>query len=185
MTFTLNDLQRQILLQIARSAVAYTLKTKHRLIPEIPADDLLKQDFAVFVTLKQAEKLRGCVGQMQASEPLYLAVNNMAYAAAFNDHRFLPVTEGDLASITIEISILTPLQRIDDYRKIRLGTDGVLIRKGWKSGVFLPQVAEETGWDLDTFLQYLCAHKASLPTDAYKQPDIDISVFQVYKISEM
>jgi AmmeMemoRadiSam system protein A len=184
MNINITEKQQELLLKMARDSILFTLKTKKRLLPQLPEDDFFKQDFAVFVTLKQAENLRGCIGQLEAREPLYLAINNMAFAAAFEDHRFSPVTKEEFDDISIEISILTPLQRIDDYRKIKLGIDGVWLKKGWKSGVFLPQVAEETGWDLDTFLQYLCAHKAFLLPDAYKNPETEIFVFQVIKFQE-
>jgi AmmeMemoRadiSam system protein A len=184
MEFMLTDNQKNLLLKIARESIEHFLTTGKKVKPEIPEADILKNELAVFVTLKLAGNLRGCIGHMEAREPLYLAVSNMAYAAAFEDPRFTPVTAAELDSIVIEISVLTPMQKIEDYRKIRLGIDGVLVKKGWKSGVFLPQVAEETGWDLDTFLQYLCAHKAHLPADAYQKPDIDIFIFQVIKFSE-
>ena len=121
---------------------------------------------------------------MIAREPLYLAVNNMAVSAAFEDFRFNRVTSDELENIDIEISVLTPLEKIYDYKQIKMGIDGVWIRKGRNNGVFLPQVATETGWNQDTFLENLCEHKAHLPKDAYKDKDTEIYIFQVLKFSE-
>ncbi len=121
---------------------------------------------------------------MVASDPLYVAVAEMAKAAAFNDYRFKKITRSELGDVVIEISILTPMQKIISYKEINLGIDGVWIRKGQRSGVFLPQVAIETGWDIDTFLSILCTQKAGLSSDSYKSDDVDLFVFQVESIVE-
>ncbi|MDA3813846.1 MAG: AMMECR1 family protein, partial [Candidatus Cloacimonetes bacterium] len=81
-------------------------------------------------------------------------------------------------------SILSPMERISDYKKIRMGIDGVWIRQGLRSGVYLPQVAIDTNWDRETFLRSLCSSKAGLPADTYKDTDTEIYVFQVEKFSE-
>lgn len=172
------------LLQLARKSIAYTLETGKQLSIEPPADPQLSEVRAVFVTLNERDELRGCIGHMVARDPLYLAVIEMAHAAAFEDPRFMPLRKTELDSITIEISILTPMQKIDDYKKIRLGIDGVYVRKGYHSGVYLPQVATETGWDLDTFLSSLCSSKAGLSAQAYKDPATEIYVYQVDEFSE-
>jgi len=176
--------QTKYLLKIARKSIEHFLLTKENLsIPEPESAELLDER-AVFVTLTSNNELRGCIGHMVARMPLYKAVAEMALAAALEDHRFMPVTLPDLSGIQIEISILTPMQRIVDYRKIKIGRDGVLVRKGFRSGVYLPQVAVDTGWDLETFLTSLCAHKAGLSAQAYKDSETELFIFQIDKISE-
>ena len=181
---SLNDENKKYLLNLARKSIKTYLEKNEKYQPEKPEDDFLKKERAVFVTLNQKGNLRGCIGHMHARMPLYRAVSEMAVSAAFQDFRFSPVKKPELDKINIEISVLSPMQKLDDYKKIRLGTDGVWIKKGMASGVFLPQVATETGWDLDTFLGNLCSHKAGLPRNAYKNDDVEIYIFQVDKFSE-
>lgn len=180
----LSDIEKEYLLNLARKSITYYEENGKHYSPELPASDILQKDLAVFVTLNKDSSLRGCIGQMIAREPLYLAVNNMAVSAAFEDFRFNRVTSDELENIDIEISVLTPLEKIYDYKQIKMGIDGVWIRKGRNNGVFLPQVATETGWNQDTFLENLCEHKAHLPKDAYKDKDTEIYIFQVLKFSE-
>ncbi|MDD5356153.1 MAG: TIGR00296 family protein, partial [Candidatus Omnitrophica bacterium] len=111
-------------------------------------------------------------------------IAQMAIEAATGDPRFKPVTKNELEDIDIEISVLTEPQLINDWRKIRLGIDGVIVEKGFTKGVFLPQVATETGWSLEDFLGELCSQKARLPRDAYKDPQTQIYTFQAYVFSE-
>ncbi len=181
----MNEQQRDYLLKLARTSIETYLKTGKKLQPEKPSDNDLIAERAVFVTLNKRDNLRGCIGMMIAREPLYLAVSEMAASAAFNDPRFPAVTANELDQITIEISVLSPMQRIDDWQDIRMGIDGVWVRKGFSSGVYLPQVATETGWDTETFLMSLCAHKAGLPANAYKDPNTELFIFQVEKFSEI
>jgi len=175
---------KEYLLSLARECISYYLEHNKQLEPGEPDSQILKQERAVFVTLNKNDDLRGCIGHMQARTEIYKAVAEMAVSAAFQDPRFPPVSEKELSDISIEISILSPLEKIDDYRKIRMGTDGVWVQKGFRSGVYLPQVATETGWDRETFMQSLCAHKAGLPADAYLDKNTDIFIFQVEKFSE-
>lgn len=137
-----------------------------------------------FVTLHKHGNLRGCIGMFTSNEPLYRVVSQMAREASLNDYRFGPVEPDETKDIDIEISVLTEPQLIDDWRSIRLGVDGVIVKRGYNSGVFLPQVATETGWDLDTFLSQLCSQKAGLSSDAYKDPQTRIYTFQAIIFSE-
>ena len=181
---SMNEKDKKYLLNSARESIAYYLK--YRKIPEqeSPQNPLLSEDRAVFVTLHQDGNLRGCIGHMQARMPMYKAIAEMAVSAAFEDYRFTPVREQELENVQIEISVLSPMQRIFDHKKIRMGIDGVWIKKGMCSGVYLPQVATETGWDRKTFLESLCAQKAGLDKDAYLDPDTEIYIYQVEKFSE-
>jgi len=145
----------------------------------------LSKKEGTFVTLHKKGNLRGCIGHMQARIPLYKAVVEMAVSAAFEDPRFMPVkNKKELEGLEIEISVLSPMERIYDHEKIRMGIDGVWIRKGIRSGVYLPQVATETGWSRTEFLESLCSGKAGLTKDAYKDPDTEIYIYQVEKFTE-
>ena len=171
------------LLELARKTIENILKGKDK--PD-PGD--LKAKFsetrAVFVTLTLAGELRGCIGQIIAREELWKAVQSMSVSAAFHDPRFSALTLPELEEVIIEISILTPMKKVDSYEDIVLKRDGVMVRKGFNSGVYLPQVAEETDWDIDTFLGSLCAHKAGLNWTDYKADDVDVFTFQVEKFKE-
>ncbi len=137
-----------------------------------------------FVTLKKQGELRGCIGHLTSPYPLYQTIPELTLSAAFEDNRFLPLDYDELPFVKIEISVLSPLQKINDWRAIKLGEHGVLIKQGSRSGVFLPQVATENDWDLETFLSYLCAHKAGLAPDAYKDPQTKIYIFTTQTFSE-
>ncbi|MEA3476131.1 MAG: AmmeMemoRadiSam system protein A, partial [Candidatus Cloacimonadota bacterium] len=180
----LSPSDKEYLLNLARRSIEYYLDNKEIIKPEKPESKILNEDRAVFVTLTRNHNLRGCIGQLMAQMPLYQAVAEMAVSAAFQDYRFNPVKRNELKDISIEISVLTPMKRVKSIDEIKMGRDGVYVKKGMRTGVFLPQVAEETGWDKKTFLENLCSHKAFLPKDAYLDKDIEIYIFQVGKFSE-
>jgi AmmeMemoRadiSam system protein A len=123
---------------------------------------------AAFVTLKKDSQLRGCIGDIFPQRPLYKSVIVNAINAAANDRRFPPVTKAECSDIKIETSALTAPKPVDSYDQIRIGTDGIVLRKDGKSAVYLPQVAPEQGWDLNQTLTNL-SRKARLPADAWKK----------------
>ncbi|MDD5665610.1 MAG: AmmeMemoRadiSam system protein A, partial [Candidatus Omnitrophica bacterium] len=137
-----------------------------------------------FVTLHKRGELRGCIGNIIGRGPLYLTIRDMAVESATGDPRFSKVTLDELKDIDIEISVLSSMKKTDNPDDIRLGIDGVLVRKGFRSGVFLPQVATETGWSKDEFMSNLCAHKAGLSPDAWKGDGIEIYTFTAEIFSE-
>jgi AmmeMemoRadiSam system protein A len=146
-------------------------------VPEFTVDSqALKEKKGVFVTVKKRGQLRGCIGYTRGVKPLYKIVGEMAVAAAFHDPRFTPVTEAELSDLEIEISVLTPLKRIKDVEEIEVGKHGLLIEKGFRSGLLLPQVATEYGWDRKAFLEHTCL-KAGLPRDAWKDGKTSICTF--------
>ncbi len=159
------------LLDLARRTIRYALD--HQKMPE-PSDlnftpaDAMKPPRGAFVTLKKDGQLRGCIGDIFPQRPLYKAVIGNAIYAAFGDRRFKPLNDEEYDQIKIEISALTTPAPVASARKIRIGTDGVVLRKNGYSAVFLPQVAPEQGWDLETTLEHLST-KAGLPADAWKQ----------------
>ena len=178
-----NHVEKKRLLEIARQTITeYVANGK---IPDFKEDDpQLNIKSGAFVTLHKKGDLRGCIGIFSSNEPIYKTISKMAIESATQDPRFRPVTKEELDKIKIEISVLTEPKLIDDWKKIRLGIDGVIIKNGSRQGVFLPQVATETGWDLETFLAQLCWQKAGLPQDCYKDPKTQIYTFQAIIFSE-
>lgn len=179
----LNKEQRKKLLEIARNSIEHYLKTGKKLQAS-ETDPVLAQKLGAFVTLHEGGQLRGCIGNLIGSQPFYLTVRDMAVEAAVGDPRFSPVKLPELKDIEIEISALSPLERVDSAQNIEMGTHGVLVRRGFQSGVFLPQVATETGWSKEEFLSNLCAHKAGLPQDAWKDKATEIYIFTAEVFSE-
>ena len=171
------------LLEIARASVEHSAKDE----PLPPLDvrcAALNETGAAFVTLKRKGRLRGCIGCLPPGRmPLGLTVQQMAKKAALEDPRFRPVQPEELREIEIEISVLTPLQPLDDVEKIELGRHGLWIRKGYASGVLLPQVPVEQGWDCQTYLERICL-KAGLPTDAWKDADTRLWTFEAIVFGE-
>lgn len=158
---------REKLLEIARNSIEGQLKEGK--IPDfsITEPELLEKR-AAFVTLTKGGRLRGCIGYTEPIYALHQAVASCAVSAAFSDPRFSPLRRDELAEIQIEISVLTPLQRIQDISEIEVGVHGLFITRGFYRGLLLPQVATEYGWDRETFLEQTC-HKAGLPPDAWKK----------------
>ncbi len=138
----------------------------------------LNDPLGAFVTLRKNGDLRGCIGEFEPNEPLYKVIQQKTADAASNDPRFTPVTASELSQITLEISVMTPRQKIGDWKQIRLGTDGVVIVSGNRSGTFLPQVATDTGWSLEEFLGELCSQKAGLSKNCYQDPETEIYIYQ-------
>jgi AmmeMemoRadiSam system protein A len=134
----------------------------------------LHKPYGAFVTLKQNNRLRGCIGRIISDIPLYKLIQEMAVAAAFYDDRFLPVSREELPGLTIEITVLSTLKKIKSINEIELGKHGILIEDRGRAGVFLPQVATETGWTLEEFLGHCSRDKAGLGWDGWKNARISI-----------
>lgn len=179
----LNDEQKKKLLKLARNSIETYLKTGKKLSVS-ETDPVLLKEMGAFVTLRANGELRGCIGNIIGRQPLYLTIRDMAVEAAVGDPRFSPVELSELKKIDIEISALSPLERVDSADKIELGVHGVIIKKEGHSGVFLPQVATETGWSKEEFLSNLCTHKAGLAGDAWKDKDTEIYIFSAEVFSE-
>ncbi len=180
----MNAEQRMTLLRTAKQAVEAAVQRRSMPQPQ-SGDPDLNERCGCFVTLKSAGRLRGCIGQFTGDQPLIELVARMARASSTQDSRFFhdPIRPGELTKLNIEISVLSPLQRTQDPLSLRLGVDGVYIIRGSRSGCFLPQVAEETGWNKEEFLSYCCAHKAMLSPDAWKDPATEVYLFTVEAFS--
>ncbi len=173
---TLGEADQKALLKIARETVETLVQSGKP--PKIQADsEGLKKHRGAFVTLKIDGSLRGCIGRFEPNLPLSEVVRDMAAAAATQDPRFPPVSKNELSKLRYEISVLSPLRKVRSAEEIEVGRHGVEIIKGFRGGVFLPQVATENHWDKETFLSVLCAEKAGLPPDCWRDPSATLMVF--------
>ncbi|MEW6610026.1 MAG: AmmeMemoRadiSam system protein B [Patescibacteria group bacterium] len=180
-TFSISDQEK--LLDLARDSVETYIRTGR--MPAVKDYTFpLNQYRGAFVTIKKDGALRGCIGRFEPDMPLFRVVSEMAIAAASKDSRFMPITPEELNDLHYEISVLSPLQSVKDWTEIKIGTHGVRVQQGSQSGVFLPQVATENGWDLGTFLGELCTQKAGLPRDCWKDPSTQLSVFTAQVFGE-
>lgn len=178
---------RNLLLKTARHAVEAAAARESA--PDNPIDHPeLQAHMGCFVTLKNGEELRGCIGQFEADVPLYQTVRAMARAAVTQDFRFAdnPVTAEEVPQLTIEISVLTPMKKCDNPREeIELGKHGIYIRKGHRGGTFLPQVAIEHNMSFDEFLGSCCSHKAGLAPDAWEHdPEVQVFTYEAVIVHE-
>jgi len=180
--FHLTDQDKKDLLEIARNTVNTYIGSG--IIPDLEENysDILNTHCGAFVTLNKNHKLRGCIGRFTADQPLYEVVQQMAVASSTQDSRFEPVKKSELEDIEIEISVLTPMIKINSIDEIQLGKHGIYISKGYRTGTFLPQVATETGWSLEEFLGHCARDKAGIGWDGWK--DADIFIYEAVVFSE-
>jgi len=179
--FTLSAEEKADLLKLARTALTEFLE-HGREIDDLTGRDSFRAPRGAFVTLTKAGDLRGCIGFIQPVVPLGRAVIRTAIYAATEDPRFPPVTAAELQGRRVEISVLTPAREIADPRLVKVGTHGLIVEKDGYSGVLLPQVPVEFGWDRETFLGEACL-KAGLPRDAWKH-GAKLSVFEAIVFHE-
>ena len=168
--FQLTEEDRQLLLQIARDAVRAHLSGDPPQFPVV-SSGVLTEPHGIFVSIHEGhegQQLRGCIGNIQPSGPLYRSAADCAIAAAVGDPRFMPMTIAELTAVEFEISVLSPLESMQDIREIEIGKHGLLISKRSARGLLLPQVATMYGWDREQFLQETC-RKAGLRPDDWKE----------------
>jgi len=172
------------LIELARASILSELGEKNDLATL--KSELMKEYSdrqGVFVTINKDGELRGCIGYPQAILPLYDAVINAAKSAAFKDPRFTPLIKEEYSKIKVEVSVLSVPNSIEvdspkDYpKKIKVGKDGLIVKSGHFSGLLLPQVAIEQGWDAEEFLEHTCL-KAGLSQDAWLDPKTEVLSFQ-------
>ncbi len=182
MSQELNSQEQQILLNLARDTINQWVTKQIR--PNLPeAKGVLGEHRGAFVTLHKNGQLRGCIGSLIGRAPLVDTIQEMAIAASTSDPRFQPVAKAELEEIDIEISVLSPMRQIKDVSEIEVGEHGILMTRGINSGVLLPQVAKEYGWDRHTFLKHTC-QKAALPEDAWQDPKTKIEIFSAQIFGE-
>ena len=168
--------ERRALIDIAKAAVAAAARGEAYEPPE-PASEALRVDGAAFVTLKARGELRGCIGMVEAYDPLYRCVAQVARSAAVEDPRFNPVSPGEVAGLSVEISVLTAPETVTAPTTVVVGRDGWIVSRGGRRGLLLPQVPEEQGWSREQFLDGTC-RKAGLPTGCWRDADTRIQRFR-------
>ena len=177
----LNQEQRNTLLRIAREAMVAAVNSKpYR--PEV-SDPELGKPGAAFVTLKKQGELRGCIGTVEAHEPLAVNVAKMARASALEDPRFPQVRPAEVPDLTIEISVMSSPAPVADVGDIQVGVHGLIIEQGARRGLLLPQVAVEWGWDCDEFLDHTCL-KAGLPRGSWRSGECKLYLFSAEVFGE-
>lgn len=175
--------ERNTLLEIARTAIESALFHQPFQPSSAGLTDSLRQNSGAFVTLESDGQLRGCIGSVQAVEPLYLAVARNAVNAAFKDPRFPALSASEWPAIHLEISVMGPIEPVLDLPAIQVGRDGLIVRKGSRAGLLLPQVAVEWGWDRETFLSQTCI-KAGLDPDCWLREGCLIEKFSAEVFSK-
>jgi hypothetical protein len=171
--FSLSTEEKQQLKQIALQSIKDQLAGKP-IAQQTIHSSVLNSKCGAFVSLHKHGRLRGCIGHFGEDYPLHEIVAKMARAAAFEDPRFMPVTSDDLADIDIEISVLTPMRRIQSIDEFQLHRHGIYIKKGYRSGTFLPQVADEVNWTKEEFLGHCAQDKAGIGWDGWRDAELYI-----------
>jgi len=188
MEFYISDEEKKILLSQARETISAELEIRKAVYSDsISAASNLNEPCGAFVSLHTVSgnnrNLRGCIGRMAANLPLIETVRIMAKEAAFGDPRFPPLKKEELDFCHIEISALSPMKPCSDPSQVKVGIHGLYLRRGGHSGVLLPQVPVEQGWDLNQYLDYICV-KAGLPPLSYKAPDAQLFTFTAVVFAE-
>ena len=176
-SFSLLDSEKEYLKDLVRTAIRTKLDGQDDApIPEPPTLKL-KSPLGAFVTLKIDGRLRGCIGNLQGAGELYRTVWNMSRAAAFNDPRFSSLSGDEFDKLDVEISVLSTVEPCPDVNEIRVGRHGLVIQRGSQSGILLPQVPVEWGWDRERFLAQTCV-KAGLKPDAWQKVGTNVFWFE-------
>ena len=179
----LSDLDGERLVKAARAVVTEFLKTKNKMKLDKDFEEAFSANAGVFVTLNHQSNLRGCIGYPLPDKKLFNALEEAAISAATEDPRFPSVTFEELDQITFEVTVLTPPQEIEvidplEYQSmIKVGRDGLIVKSGFNSGLLLPQVPIEYGWNEEEFLGHAC-EKAGLAKEQWKQKDTKILKFE-------
>jgi AmmeMemoRadiSam system protein A len=191
MAFTITAEEQKALLRDARETIAAKLegrKPRYERSPELAkaiaaGNSALAVPCGAFVTLHEGKNLRGCIGRMSAGLPLEETVRTMAIEAAFGDPRFPPLQKDELPRCSIEISALSPMELCPDPYSIKVGVHGLYLIHRGRSGVLLPQVPVEQGWDQQEYLDYICI-KAELPPKSYEAPGAELFTFTAVVFGE-
>lgn len=188
MEFALTAEEKKILLEQAREAITAELEGRKPSYPQtVKEGSNLYEPCGAFVSLHMVNgkqrSLRGCIGRMTANLALAETVRLMAREAAFGDPRFPSLSKEELKNCHIEISALSPMTLCPDPRKVKVGVHGLYLRRGGRSGVLLPQVPVEQGWNLDEYLDYICV-KAGLSSGSYNAADAELFTFTAIVFGE-
>lgn len=170
--FTLSDSDQKELLHIARKTIDEFVRTGSVSEEKREYPDSLNLNCGAFVSIHKGGKLRGCLGHLESKQPLWQLIREMSVATVSRDFRFDPVGADELSGIEIEISVLSPLRKIDSPDEFQLGKHGIFMVAGERSGTFLPQVATKTNWTKEEFLGYCAREKAGIGWDGWKTADL-------------
>jgi len=181
----LSEAQGRELVVIARESLARYIRSGELYTPP-DLSACLKETGGAFVTLltRSTDSLRGCIGRLSSPQPLWQTVRDMAIAAGVSDNRFPPITTEEMKDCRIKVSVLSAFKTVSDPSQIMIGEHGVLVKASGRTGVFLPEVAAEMGWDAPTLLDRLCYEKCGLPSNSWKNAGAQISVFGSQVFSE-
>lgn len=175
-TLSFNEDEQKQMFAIARNSIAEQF--------DIPGDKIgvvsnpLHIKCGVFVTLHLDGKLKGCIGTFSQDKELNENIREIAYSAAFNDRRFSPLSKKEFENVEIEISVLTPMQKINNIEEIEIGKHGIYIKQGILSGTYLPQVAIEQGWTAEEFVSHCSQYKAGIGKDGWKNKSTEIYIYE-------
>jgi len=179
-TFQPGNREKEILLKLARKSITSLFKPSKE-EAEITYDEWLSSNLGAFVSLHlKSGELRGCIGRFSSQIPLYSLIPELAVSAARKDYRFSPVKDDELKNLVIEISVLSPLQRIHSLDEIRRGVHGIYIKSGNHSGTYLPQVILDTDWDIETFVRRCSSDKAGLGPDGWKTAEMYVYTAEIF-----
>jgi uncharacterized protein len=172
--------EQERLLKVARQALE--ARVCHRPPPACERGGILDEPLGAFVSIHNADELRGCLGRLDVDAPLAETVADLAAVVSDSDPRFQPVSAAELPHLDVEISVLTPEREVGSIAEIEVGRHGLIVERAHRRGLLLPQVATERGWDVETFLGHTCL-KAGLPEDAWRR-GARILVFEAHVFSE-
>ncbi|HEY0590838.1 MAG TPA: AmmeMemoRadiSam system protein A [Thermoanaerobaculia bacterium] len=175
--------ERLELLSIARRAIEAKLRRETLSFDGVALTPELERRAGVFVTLREGDDLRGCIGVLEPREPLYRAVASAAVSAALSDPRFPPVALDELPRLSFEISVLGPFEPVASVDEIVVGVHGLIAREGFHAGLLLPQVPGEWGWGREEYLDHLCL-KAGLPMGRWRSGKVVLEKFTAEVFSE-
>ena len=179
--FNFTSDEKKAMIATARSAIYSSLRIDFD-GDDSPVGILKEKGYGVFVTLHLNGHLRGCIGRFTSDKSLSSTIREMANSAAFHDPRFSPLSRDEAGKVEIEVSILSPLKKISSIDEFKLGRDGIYMIKSYHHGTFLPQVAEETGWNTEEFLGHCARDKAGIGWDGWK--DADLYTYQTEVVNE-
>ena len=182
--FNFSQEEKQAMIATARSAIYSSLKLDYD-VDDAPVGILKEKGYGVFVTLYLNGRLRGCIGRFVSDESLHATIREMAQSAAFEDPRFPALSRSEAPRVDIEVSVLSPLKKISSIDEFKLGRDGIYMIKGSRHGTFLPQVAEETGWDTEEFLGHCAQDKAGIGYYGWKEADLYTYQSEVVKETDL
>ena len=179
--FSFSEQEKKAMIATVRQAIFSSLRLDYDGDAR-PVGILREKGYGVFVTLHLNGHLRGCIGRFTSDDTLHETIREMALSAAFHDPRFPSLSRNEASQIDIEVSVLSPLKKIESIDEFKLGRDGIYIIKGRNHGTFLPQVADETGWNTEQFLGHCARDKAGIGWDGWK--DADLYTYQAEVVNE-